>query len=73
VRGQVLHRVRRKAEMYGQDLDDLSIGGDDRVEVGQRPCHYKVDPQLIADLYERWVMPLTKEVQIAYLLRRLDG
>eukprot|EP00884_Botryococcus_braunii_P009091 jgi/Botrbrau1/18183/Bobra.53_1s0049.2 len=73
VENKVLQRVRRKAEMYGQDLDDVSASGDGQVGLENRPSHYKVDPKLIADLYERWVMPLTKEVQIAYLLRRVDS
>jgi hypothetical protein len=34
-------------------------------------CHWQVAPDLVADLYERWVMPLTKEVEVQYLLRRL--
>lgn len=33
---------------------------------------YKVEPDKVAELFRRWVMPLTKEVQIQYLLRRLD-
>ncbi|KAK7340590.1 hypothetical protein VNO77_21297 [Canavalia gladiata] len=33
---------------------------------------YKIIPSLVADLYGDWIMPLTKEVQVAYLLRRLD-
>lgn len=33
---------------------------------------YKVRPETVAELYAKWVMPLTKEVQVAYLLRRLD-
>ena len=28
---------------------------------------------MVAQLYEQWVMPLTKEVEVQYLLRRLDG
>jgi len=34
---------------------------------------YKVEPEKVAELYRRWVMPLTKEVQIMYLLQRLEG
>ena len=34
---------------------------------------YKVDPMLIMGLYRDWVMPLTKEVQVAYLLQRLGA
>ncbi|RHN40672.1 putative chorismate mutase [Medicago truncatula] len=33
---------------------------------------YKINPSLVADLYSDWIMPLTKEVQVAYLLRKLD-
>jgi chorismate mutase len=33
---------------------------------------YKIRPTLVADLYGEWIMPLTKEVQVQYLLRRLD-
>ncbi|XP_047149157.1 chorismate mutase 3, chloroplastic-like [Vigna umbellata] len=33
---------------------------------------YKIKPSFIANLFEEWVMPLTKEVQVEYLLRRLD-
>ncbi|GFH24849.1 uncharacterized protein HaLaN_22715 [Haematococcus lacustris] len=31
----------------------------------------KVSPDVVAALYERWVMPLTKEVEVQYLLARL--
>lgn len=35
--------------------------------------HLQVRPEVVAQLYEQWVMPLTKEVEVQYLLRRLDG
>lgn len=58
--------------MYGQDLDDVCTTQSDGVcEPEGRLSQYKVDPQVVANLYERWVVPLTKEVQIAYLLNRL--
>ena len=45
---------------------------------GERDCnsaklHYKVEPEIVAELYRTWVMPLNKEVQIQYLLRRLEA
>ena len=40
---------------------------------GGSSSSYKVEPEKVAELYREWVMPLTKEVQIQYLLRRLDG
>ncbi|DAZ93678.1 TPA: hypothetical protein N0F65_008186 [Lagenidium giganteum] len=60
VEEKVLKRVKLKASTYGQDVDETS-----------GPKDYKVDPQLISDLYRDFVMPLTKEVQVAYLLQRL--
>jgi chorismate mutase len=33
---------------------------------------YKVDPSVLSRLYGEWVMPLTKLVEVEYLLRRLD-
>jgi chorismate mutase len=43
-----------------------------RWKEGSSSSSYKVEPEAVAELYRRWVMPLTKEVQIQYLLRRLD-
>ena len=75
-RPQVIERVRQKAAMYGCDpapaLED-GIHPEADGEVWPACASYKVNPNLVAELYERWVMPLTKEVQVAYLLRRLDG
>jgi chorismate mutase len=33
---------------------------------------YKVEPELVGELYSKWVMPLTKKVQVKYLLQRLN-
>ena len=68
---QVVDRVRRKAAMYGQDevnddhFNPFSSNG------AESPS-YKVEPETVAQLYEQFVMPLTKEVQLTYLLHRLD-
>ncbi|KAE8732824.1 Chorismate mutase 1 [Hibiscus syriacus] len=59
----VKKRVAKKAMTFGQDLK-LGDGG----EKGK----YKVDPAVVSGLYGDWVIPLTKEVEIEYLLRRLD-
>ena len=58
------HRVEAKAKIFGQEV---KIGAEDK---GAPPV-YKINPSLVAGLYRR-IMPLTKEVQVAYLLRRLD-
>lgn len=63
VEEQVRKRVEKKTMVFAQDV---SL---DKVEsVGK----YKVDPALTSRLYQEWVMPLTKQVQVEYLLRRLD-
>ncbi|TDH67470.1 hypothetical protein CCR75_004130 [Bremia lactucae] len=62
VENKVLERVKLKASTYGQDPDAPATSN------GK---YRKVDPQLISDLYRDFVMPLTKEVQVQYLLQRV--
>ncbi|KAF9683968.1 hypothetical protein SADUNF_Sadunf04G0069100 [Salix dunnii] len=65
VEDAVKKRVEMKARTFGQEVTmERDVGGTDPV--------YKIRPTLIADLYGDWIMPLTKEVQVQYLLRRLD-
>lgn len=61
---KVLERVKLKAATFGQDLTAGPANNDSLV--------LRVSPEAVADLYEEWVMPLTKEVEVEYLLRRLD-
>jgi len=58
---RVLARIRRKASVFGQDMDSPT----------ENPVH-KVDPDAVASFYKDWVMPLTKDVEVDYLLRRLE-
>lgn len=59
VEAQLLERVRRKAATYAQELDEA------------RPqVVYKVDPELFVRLYREWIIPMTKDVEVAYLLAR---
>ena len=62
VEEMVLSRVELKASTYGRDPRDSS---DD--------AKLKVDPKTIRALYADWVMPLTKEVELEYLLQRVSG
>jgi len=63
VEDDVKRRVANKARAYGQEVNEHGKVDNAR---------YKIDPDLAGALYEDWVMPLTKQVQVAYLLRRLD-
>jgi len=65
VEALVKKRVELKAKSFGQVV---KIDEADNVA---NPT-YKIKPSFIANLYENWVMPLTKEVQVEYLLRRLE-
>ncbi|CAI5744570.1 unnamed protein product [Peronospora destructor] len=61
VEKKVLERVKQKASTYGQDPNAPAASLEE----------LKVHPQLISDLYRDFVMPLTKEVQVQYLLQRI--
>lgn len=63
VEKQVLARLERKAINYGRDPSD---------ESGSTAGLSKVDVQTVVEMYKNFVIPLTKEVEIQYLLRRLD-
>lgn len=64
VEEMVRKRVEKKAKVYGQEVS-LERNDDDDVKP-------KLDPSVASQLYKKWVIPLTKEVQVEYLLRRLD-
>lgn len=66
VEEMIKRRVEMKTRTYGQEV--MCETG----ENGSSDPAYKINPTLVANLYEEWIMPLTKEVQVEYLLRRLD-
>lgn len=61
---QVLERLRKKATSYGRDP------GLPENEQEQGPL--KVNVEAVVNLYKDWIIPLTKKVEIDYLLARLD-
>ncbi|KAL8137358.1 hypothetical protein V2J09_003359 [Rumex salicifolius] len=62
VEEMVKQRVAKKATVFGQDVTLNDTGSSD----------FKVDPSVVSHLYNEWVIPLTKVVEVEYLLRRLD-
>jgi len=66
VEKRLLLRLRKKAATYAQDIVD----GDSK-DVNSNAN--KIDVDGVVDLYESYIIPLTKEVEVDYLLCRLDG
>jgi chorismate mutase len=61
VEQKVLERLRLKAKTYGTDPDSGSNGPS------------KVNADAVVAMYKDWVIPLTKEVEVEYLMQRLKG
>ncbi|AWU77044.1 chorismate mutase [Pichia kudriavzevii] len=59
VEEKILQRLLIKAKTYGTDPT---------VNEGSS----KVDPEAVVGIYKDWVIPLTKKVEVNYLLRRLE-
>ncbi|KAJ1278200.1 hypothetical protein BS78_04G060700 [Paspalum vaginatum] len=66
VEEKVKMRVEKKARTFGQNVTLEDNAGK------QEDSECKVDPKVLSKLYDQWVMPLTKDVEVEYLLRRLD-
>lgn len=56
VEQKVIERIRQKASYYGCFPEDLHV-----------PTSAKIDPEVVAMAYQRWVIPFTKEVECDYL------
>ncbi|KAG8087537.1 hypothetical protein GUJ93_ZPchr0010g10978 [Zizania palustris] len=66
----VKRRVQKKATVFGRNvtLDGPGETGDSN----NGRASFKVEPAVVYKLYDQWVIPLTKKVELKYLLRRLD-
>jgi len=71
VERKLLLRLQKKAATYAQDI---GVDGDYNVtRVDLENGSGKIDVDGVVDLYESYIIPLTKEVEVDYLLHRLDG
>ncbi len=61
---KLLKRLKNKATVYGQEVDPLDL----KLEETKLQ---KIDVDLVVKLYKDYVIPLTKEVEVDYLLNRL--
>lgn len=60
VEENLLKRLRKKAELYGTDSVDSASPRD------------KINVDLVVRIYREWLIPLTKQVEVEYLLQRLS-
>ncbi|KAJ7505283.1 chorismate mutase [Mycena galericulata] len=71
VERKLLLRLQKKAATYAQDFapdGEFRRDADGNVDVTG-----KIDVDGVVDLYESFIIPLTKEVEVDYLLNRLSG
>jgi len=72
----LLERIVKKASIYGPELGlDGRLPGDGGGGGGSssKDTKWRIDTETVRELYEDWIIPLTKEVEVGYLLQRLDG
>jgi chorismate mutase len=63
VEEKLLQRVKKKATIYGQDLNIFG-------EIDSKDTKRKLSPDIVVELYQDHIIPLTKEVEVEYLLQR---
>lgn len=82
VEAALLVRLGNKAQIYGQELDGQgrlrapSVSEVNGVKGANNVVNSedtKIDVQDIVTLYRDYVIPLTKDVEVDYLVHRLDG
>jgi len=61
VEKKVLERLKLKAKTYGTD-PDLASGDPGKINI-----------EAVVAMYKDYVIPLTKEVEVEYLMQRLKG
>lgn len=63
VEQMILQRMRRKVETFGQE-----VSAD-----GAAPTTNKLNVDAVVELYEKFVIPVTKDVEVEYLMQRLQA
>mmetsp|Transcript_14143 Transcript_14143/g.21993 ORF Transcript_14143/g.21993 Transcript_14143/m.21993 type:complete len:269 (-) Transcript_14143:231-1037(-) len=72
VEDRVIKRVQLKATAYGQEItDETSLVHGPAVSEEQL-SHFKVNPESMGKLYRDIIIPLTKDVEVEYLMQRLE-
>lgn len=66
-----IQRVILKARTFAQDIPAAEEG--QLAPVVSKATTLKIDPEYIGAVFRDFLMPLTKDVEVEYLLARLDG
>lgn len=64
-------RVVLKARTFSQTIASAEEG--QQVPDNSADASYKVNPEFVGKVFQEWLMPLTKDVEVEYLLARLDS
>lgn len=67
VEAALLIRLAEKAKVYGQDMN--RPGATD----AEREKERKIEVEEVVRIYKTFVIPLTKDVEVDYLITRLNG
>lgn len=67
VEAALLVRLAEKAKVYGQDMDRPGASHQEREK------ERKIEVEEVVRIYKTFVIPLTKEVEVDYLITRLQG
>ena len=74
VEERLLERVKRKAAIYGQDLMAAEAAASTSPTTKNAVLeNLKIPLQVVSDIYEKIIIPLTKDVEVDYLLQRLES
>nr|KAJ3418930.1 Chorismate mutase 1-like protein [Polyrhizophydium stewartii] len=71
VEERLLRRLKQKALVYGQEIDDAGMPVSSPTT--RSAPDLRIPQDMVANMYERFVIPLTKEVEVEYLMQRLGS
>ncbi|ORY31289.1 chorismate mutase [Naematelia encephala] len=71
VEAKLLIRLRNKARVYGGEMN--ADGTVMELSDAELKARGKIDIEQVVGMYRDWVIPLTKDVEVDYLIHRLDG
>jgi chorismate mutase len=64
----------KKATIYGGEIEDDDDPNSRLINspTQSQSDRLKIQPNVVSQVYKEFIIPLTKEVEVEYLLKRLD-